>query len=87
MNKKLYRSRTKRMLSGVCGGLEDYLSIDVTIIRLIWVLVSLMSGGFPGIIAYVIAVFIVPEEPTDYYNNDINNYKEEPEANNNENEQ
>ncbi|MGB7605200.1 MAG: PspC domain-containing protein [Lutisporaceae bacterium] len=88
MNKKLYRSRSRRMLSGVCGGLEDYFAIDVTIIRLVWVLISIMSGGFPGIIAYVIAVFIIPEEPIGYYNNDMNKSKEEYEENkNNENEQ
>lgn len=68
MNKKLYRSRSNRMLSGVCGGLGDYLNIDVTIIRLVWVLITIMSGGFPGIIAYVIAVFIIPEEPVGYGN-------------------
>lgn len=72
MNRKLYRSRTKRTLSGVCGGLEDYFDIDVTIIRLVWVLVTIMSGGFPGIVAYVIAVFIIPEEPIGYSNQDMN---------------
>ena len=70
MNKKLYRSRTKRTLSGVCGGLEDYFDIDVTIIRLVWVLISILSGGFPGIVAYVIAVFIIPEQPVGYHNED-----------------
>jgi phage shock protein C len=66
MNKRLYRSRTKRTLSGVCGGLEDYFGIDVTIIRLVWVLISIMAGFFPGVVAYVIAVFIIPEEPVGY---------------------
>jgi phage shock protein C len=72
MNKRLYRSKTKRTLSGVCGGLEDYFDIDVTIIRLVWVLITIMSGGLPGIVAYVIAVFIIPEEPVGYHNNDMN---------------
>jgi len=72
MNKRLYRSRTKRTLSGVCGGLEDYFDIDVTIIRLVWVLISIMSGIFPGIVAYVIAVFIIPEEPVGYQHQDMN---------------
>ena len=71
MNKKLYRSRTKRALSGVCGGLEDYFEIDVTIIRLVWVLISIMSGGFPGVVAYVIAVFIIPEQPAGYHDDDM----------------
>lgn len=79
MNKKLYRSRTKRTLSGVCGGLEDYFEIDVTIIRLLWVVISFMSGGFPGIIAYVIAVFIIPEEPIGFHNNDFHKPNTNPE--------
>ncbi len=62
MNKKLYRSRSKKMVSGVCGGLEDYLGIDVTIIRLVWIIFSLVSSIFPGLIAYVIAAAIIPEE-------------------------
>lgn len=73
MNKKLYRSRTKRTLSGVCGGLEDYFNIDVTIIRLAWVLITFASGVFPGIVAYVIAVFIIPEEPVGYNHENMNN--------------
>lgn len=72
MNKKLYRSRTKKLLSGVCGGLEDYFDIDVTIIRLVWALITVMSGVFPGIVAYVVAVFIIPEEPVGYHNNNMN---------------
>lgn len=72
MNKRLYRSKTKRTLAGVCGGLEEYFNIDVTIIRLVWVLISLVSGGIFGLVAYVIAAFIVPEEPVEFYDNDIN---------------
>jgi phage shock protein C len=82
MNKKLYRSRTKRTLSGVCGGLEDYFEIDVTIIRLVWVLISIMSGIFPGIVAYVIAVFIIPEQPIGYNNDDMNRTNAEYKVNN-----
>lgn len=87
MNKRLYRSRTKRTLSGVCGGLEDYFDIDVTIIRLVWGLITIMSGFFPGVVAYVIAVFIIPEEPVGYHQDDFNktfnaDYKIDPEENN-----
>lgn len=82
MNKKLYRSRTKRTLSGVCGGLEDYFEIDVTIIRLVWVLISIMSGVLPGIVAYVIAVFIIPEQPNGYRNDDMNRPNEDYKINN-----
>ena len=59
--KKLYRSRSKRMICGVCGGVGDYLNIDPTVIRLLWVVLSFV--GFAGIIAYIIAAIIIPEEP------------------------
>lgn len=43
--KKLYRSETNSMLAGVCGGLGDYFGVDATLIRLGWVLISLMGPG------------------------------------------
>lgn len=60
--KRLYRSRKDRMICGVCGGIGDYFNIDSTIIRLLWVAFILLSAG-TGIIAYIIAWIIVPEEP------------------------
>ena len=57
--KKLYRSETNSMRAGVCGGLGDYFGVDATLIRLGWVLISLMG---PGLIAYIIAAIIVPKE-------------------------
>ena len=62
-NKKLYRSRSDRMIGGICGGLGVYLGIDSTVLRLIFVLIAAISGGVPALIAYVIMLFIVPEEP------------------------
>ena len=59
--KKLYRSRSKRMICGVCGGVGEYLNIDPTVIRLLWVVLSFV--GFAGIIAYIIAAIIIPDEP------------------------
>ncbi|WP_343249942.1 PspC domain-containing protein [Diplocloster hominis] len=59
--KKLYRSRNKRMICGVCGGVGEYLNIDPTVIRLLWVVMSFVV--FSGIIAYIIAAIIIPEEP------------------------
>ena len=59
--KKLYRSKTKRMIAGVCGGLSDYFSVDVSIIRLVVIIISLMPG--PSIIFYLLAWVVVPEEP------------------------
>lgn len=60
MEKKLYRSKTDRMLAGVCGGLGAYLNVDPTIVRVIWVLVGL--GGW-GLAAYLVCALIIPENP------------------------
>jgi len=58
--KKLYRSRVNKMLCGVCGGIGEYFNIDVTIVRLLAVLLG-MSGH--GILIYIIAAIIIPENP------------------------
>ena len=60
MEKKLYRSKTERKLAGVCGGLAAYFGIDVTIMRLVAVLVALFSIG---VLAYLIAALVIPENP------------------------
>lgn len=61
--KKLYRSKSNRMISGVCGGLGEYLGIDTSIIRIIWVLVTLFTGIFTGVIVYVVFALVIPEKP------------------------
>jgi phage shock protein C len=62
MAKKLYRSTSDRMLSGVCGGLAKYLDMDPSVVRLLTVLVALVSTGAPVLIGYVVAACIVPED-------------------------
>ena len=59
-DKKLYRSESNKKFAGVCGGLADYLNVDVTIIRLIWALVAVFGGT--GLVAYLIAALIIPTE-------------------------
>ena len=59
--KRLYRSRSNRMLTGVCGGIAEYFDIDPTIIRVIFVILACFAGG--GILAYLIASLIIPSEP------------------------
>lgn len=61
MEKKLYRSREHRVISGVMGGLGEYFAVDPVILRLLYLLVTIATGVVPGIIAYLIAIFIVPE--------------------------
>lgn len=57
--KKLYRSKRQRMVCGVCGGVAEYFNIDPTLIRLIWALVGLTGGG---LLVYILAAIIMPEE-------------------------
>ena len=61
--KRLYRSKTQRMLCGVCGGIAEYFNIDPTLVRLAWAIVSL---GGPGLLLYLIAAIVVPEETEVY---------------------
>lgn len=58
--KRLYRSRKERMIAGVCGGIAEYFNVDPTIVRLAWILLTFAGGA--GIVAYIIAWIIVPEE-------------------------
>jgi phage shock protein PspC (stress-responsive transcriptional regulator) len=59
----LERARDGRKIAGVCMGFARHLDIDVTIIRLIWLVLAICSGGL-GLIAYIVAWIIIPEEPT-----------------------
>ncbi len=59
--KKLYLSNDDKKLSGVCGGIAEYLQIDSTVIRLSWVLITLVTGIIPGIVAYIIAAVVMPK--------------------------
>jgi phage shock protein C len=62
--KRLYRSRKDRILGGVCGGLGDHIDVDPTIIRVVWAVVSLLTIG-TGLLAYIIAWILIPEEPVE----------------------
>ena len=59
--KKLVRSNTNRMLCGVCGGIGEYLNVDPTIVRLIWLLCSVASCG-TGLLLYIVAAIVIPED-------------------------
>jgi phage shock protein C len=60
--KRLYRSRKNRKLSGVLGGLSDYLGIDASMIRILFFILFIFTGFLPLGITYLAGVFIVPEE-------------------------
>lgn len=59
LKKKLYRSDRSKLLCGVCGGIGEYFEIDPTLVRLLWVLLSVWG---PGIVAYIVAAIIIPKE-------------------------
>lgn len=63
--KKLRRSRQQNMIAGVVGGLAEYFDLDVTVLRIVYVLVSLFSAAFPGIILYLILWVIMPLDDED----------------------
>jgi phage shock protein C len=62
MNQTLNRVGNDRILGGVCGGIAKYLGWDPSIVRLLYVLVSIFSAAFPGIIVYIILWIVMPEE-------------------------
>jgi len=59
----LVRSRRHRLLGGVCGGIAQWLGWDPTAVRILYVVVSIVSVAFPGIIVYLVLWILMPEEP------------------------
>lgn len=57
--KKLYRS-SNRVMAGVCGGIAEYFDIDPTLIRVAYVVLSLFSAAFPGVLLYIILMILIP---------------------------
>lgn len=78
MEKKLYKSRDNKVLCGVLGGLAKYLNIDATVLRVIYVLLSLFVLGCPVIIYFILAL-IIPQEPEipQDGNNSYNNFNQQ----------
>ena len=59
-DKRLLKSSSNRMISGVCGGLGEFFGIDPTVIRLIWAILTFCGLG-SGILIYIIAAVVIPE--------------------------
>ena len=62
MTERLYRSRDDRMLTGVAGGVAELLDIDPSLIRIVWVLVAILTGGI-ALLVYIVMAIVVPERP------------------------
>ena len=58
--RRLTRSRKHKIIAGVCGGVAEYLEVDPTVVRVVYVIASLLSAAFPGILAYIVLVFLMP---------------------------
>ncbi len=58
----LRRSRTERMIGGVCGGIAEWIGWTPTRVRILYVLVSVLSAAFPGILVYVVLWIVIPSE-------------------------
>ena len=58
--RRLTRSRRHKMIAGVCGGIAEYFDLDPTVVRVAYVLVSIISVAFPGILAYIVLMFVMP---------------------------
>lgn len=62
--KRLYKSEENKIVSGVIGGIGEYFDIDPTILRLIWLVVTVFTGFAPGVIIYLVAIIVVPQKRT-----------------------
>jgi phage shock protein C len=58
--RRLTRSSRHKMIAGVCGGLAEYFDLDPTVVRVAYVLISIVSVAFPGILAYIVLMFVMP---------------------------
>jgi len=59
MAKKLTKSRVDRKVAGVCGGIAEFFEIDVTVIRILWIIFTFMGGS--GLLAYIVCALVMPE--------------------------
>jgi len=60
--RELRRSVSNRWVAGVCGGIADFFGLDPTLVRVVYVLLSLLTVAFPGTLVYIILWILVPEE-------------------------
>ena len=65
MNKSKLTRSNNRVIAGVCAGLAVWLGWDIALVRLLYLIISIFSAGFPGILAYIILWIVMPEE-TDF---------------------
>lgn len=59
--KRLTRGNPRKLF-GVCAGVADYLEVDPVVVRVVWIIASALTGGFPGVVAYILAALVMPEK-------------------------
>ncbi len=61
--KKLYRSQNNIILSGVLGGIGEYLELDPVVVRIVFLVLTCFTAFFPGVLFYIVALFVIPKRP------------------------
>ena len=61
-SKKLYRSDKNRVIAGVFGGFGEYFDVDPVVLRIVWIFVLILTAVFPGVIAYLLSIIIIPKK-------------------------
>lgn len=63
--KKIYRSTTDKVLTGVCGGFAEYFAVDPIFMRFAWIAGTIITGIVPGVLVYILAIFMIPKAPAE----------------------
>lgn len=61
--KKLYKSEDNKIFAGIIGGVGEYFNVDPVILRLLWLLILISTAVVPGVIVYIVSIFVVPKNP------------------------
>lgn len=61
--KRLVRPRANRKIAGVCAGMAEYFDLDITLVRVLWLVITFFTGIVFGLVAYIVAWIVMPEEP------------------------
>ena len=62
--KRLYKSKTNKVIAGVIGGLGEYYEVDPSLLRLAYILIAVLTAVFPAIVGYLVACLVIPSQPS-----------------------
>ncbi len=75
--RKLYKSDTDKILAGVIGGIGEYVDIDPTVLRLVFIVLAILTGVVPAILGYIVAMVIIPKHPSIFHQTQKHHHTEE----------